>query len=166
MLQGHGCRIRGTQAQAVSYNAPDQDQSPPAGAAMRTLVLLTMTILAVSACATIEGKKKTATFETAVFRYSKAIRWSEFGLADSMRRLPEGLHTAQPAEFLEHIKVTSYETLATSPVADGSEVRVTVRIVYYHNDSPKLSTLLDNQIWKYDADSHSWHITTPLPVFR
>jgi hypothetical protein len=133
---------------------------------MRTLVLLTMTILALSACSTIESRKKTATFETAVFRYSKAIRWSEFGLADSMRRLPEGPHTVQPAAFLEHIKVTSYETLATSPVADGSEVRVTVRIVYYHDDGPRLNTLLDNQVWKYDADSHSWYITTPLPAFR
>ena len=133
---------------------------------MRTVLLVVMTVLTLSACATIDSKKKSATFETAMFRYSKAIRWSEFGLADGMRRLPDRQHTAQPVEYLEHIKITSYETLSTSSLDDGSEVRVTVRIIYYHDDGLKLNTLLDNQVWKYDEDTHSWYITTPLPVFR
>lgn len=125
-----------------------------------------MTVLVLTACATIDSKKKSATFETAMFRYSKAIRWGEFGLADSMRRLPEGEHATQPAGYLEHIKITSYETISTSSLDDGSEVKVTARIVFYHDDGVKLNTLLDNQLWKYDEDKHEWYITTPLPVFR
>ena len=133
---------------------------------MRTFLLVTMTILALSACATIDSKKKSATFETAVFRYSKAIRWSEFGLADGMRRLPDQHYPTQSIEQLQHIKITSYETLSTSSLDDGSDVKVVVRIVYYHDDGMKLHTLLDNQVWEYDEDSYSWHITTPLPIFK
>lgn len=132
---------------------------------MRTMLLVTMTVLALSACATIDSKKKASIFETAMFRYSKAIRWSEFGLADEMRRLPEGQHKMQSTEYLRHIKITSYETLSTSSLTDDSSVRVTVRIVYYHDDTSKLNTLLDNQVWEYDEDKHNWFITTPLPLF-
>lgn len=132
---------------------------------MRTLFLVTIAVLALSACSTIDSKRKTATFETAVFRYSKAIRWSEFGLADGMRRLPAGDYVTQRPEYLEHIKVTSYETLGTSNISDA-EIEVTVRIVYYHDDGLKLNTLIDNQLWKFDADGAYWYITTPLPVFK
>ena len=133
---------------------------------MRTLLLLTMTVLALSACTTIDSKKKASTFETAMFRYSKAIRWGEFGLADSMRRLPEGQHPVQSTESLEHIRITSYETLSTGSLDDGAGVKVVVRIVFYHDDGVTLNTLTDNQVWEYDDDTRSWYITTPLPVFR
>lgn len=133
---------------------------------MRTLFLATLTVLALSACTTIDSKKKSSTFETAMFQYSKAIRWNEFGLADSMRRLPDGQQPVQSAELLEHIRITSYETLGTNSIDDGSEIRVAVRIKYYHDDSMSLDTLIDNQVWKYDADKKTWYITTPLPAFR
>ena len=44
--------------------------------------------------------------------------------------------------------------------------RVAVRIRYYHDDTLSLGTLIDNQIWKYDADKKTWYITTPLPSFK
>ena len=133
---------------------------------MRTFLMLAVTALLLSACATISSKKKSSTFEMAMYNYSKAIRWSEFALADSMRRLPEGRYATQSVEQLEHIRVTSYETLNTSGLEDETGVRVTARIVYYHDDGMKLNSLLDNQLWKYDEDNHSWYITTPLPVFK
>lgn len=143
---------------------PGIDTAP--GTTMRTFFLVALTTLMLTACASIDSRKKSSTFDTAMFHYEKAIRWSEFGLADGMRRLPDGMHPAQSPQELEHIKITSYETLGTNSTDDGTEVRVTVRIVYYHDDSPKLNTLMDNQVWKYDADKQSWYITTPLPVFR
>jgi hypothetical protein len=133
---------------------------------MRTIFLVTLTVLVLSACATIDSKKKSSTFETAMFRYEKAMRWSEFGLADSMRRLPEGQLPAQPVELLEHIRITAYETLGTNSNSDGSEIRVAVRIRYYHDDGLKVGTLIDNQVWKYDEEQKTWYITTPLPTFR
>lgn len=134
---------------------------------MRRLLVPILIVLVLGACAGIDNRKKLSTFETAVFRYSKAIRWSEFGLADSMRRLPDDLPAAaQPPGQLERIRITGYETLATDRSPDGSEMRVTVRIVYYHEDGLKVNTLVDNQVWQYDADRSTWYITTPLPDFR
>jgi len=133
---------------------------------MRTLLLAAMAVLLLAACTTIDSRKKSASFETAMLNYSKAIRWGEFGLADSMRRLQGGQHALQSSDYLEHIKITSYETISTSSLEDGSTIRVTAKIVYYHDDGMKLNSLLDNQDWKYDEDAHTWYITTPLPVFK
>jgi hypothetical protein len=133
---------------------------------MRTLLLVTMTVLGLAACATFDSKKKSATFDSATSSYSNAIRWGEYAFADSMRRLPEGQHALQPARLLEHIRVSSYETLSTSSLEDGTGVRVIARIGYYHDDGIKLETLLDNQVWQYDEEAGAWYITTPLPAFR
>jgi len=156
-----------SQPEAVSYNAAHtMFDTSPAGAAMRTLLLVIMTVIALTACTTIDSKKKSAIFETTQLKYSKAIRWGEFGLADSMRRLPDGQHATQDAESLEHIKVTSCETISTSSLEDGSRLRVTARIDYYHDDGMKVNSLLDNQVWEYDEDASTWYIITPLPVFK
>jgi uncharacterized protein YceK len=134
---------------------------------MRTLLVPIVIMLMLGACASIDSRKKASTFETALFRYSKAIRWSEFGMADSMRRLPEDLPAAtRPPGQLEHIRVTGYETLATDSSPDGSEIRVSARIVYYHEDGLRVNSLIDNQIWQYDDEQDTWYITTPLPDFR
>jgi len=133
---------------------------------MRTLLLVTMTVLGLAACTTFDSKKKSSSFELAMSSYGNAIRWGEYGLADSMRRLPDGQQALQPARSLGHIKVTSYETVSTSSLEDGSGVRVIARIGYYHDDGMKLDSLLDNQVWEYDADAGFWYITTPLPVFK
>jgi len=134
---------------------------------MHTTLMVTMTTaLVLSACATYSNAQKSSTLDTALFNYGKAIRWSEFGLADSMRRLPAEQKTMQPAEQLEHIRVTSYEHLGTTDLGDGSGISVTARIAYYRDDGMKLNTVLDYQVWKYDEESHSWYIITPLPEFR
>jgi len=133
---------------------------------MRTLLLVIMTVIALAACATIDSKKKSATLETTLLKYSNAIRWGEFGLADSMRHLPGGQHATQTTETLEHIKVTSYETISTSSLEDGSGLRTTVKIDYYHDDGMKVNSLLDDQVWEYDEDTTTWYIITPLPVFK
>jgi len=133
---------------------------------MRALILLLVTSLLLSACAAVDDSKKSITLDKALWQYETAIRWVDFSTANSMRR-PEGnaAYSPDPA-LLKHIKVTSYEVLNSTTTADHAEVRMAVEIVYYNDERMTLTTLTDNQIWKYDPEIKDWYIITPLPAFK
>ena len=46
------------------------------------------------------------------------------------------------------------------------EVRRVVEIRYYNENSMKIVTLMDHQVWEYDAEGNTWYLITPLPAFR
>ena len=133
--------------------------------AHRISITLLATLL-LSACAAVDNSKKSITLDQATRYYETCIRWAEFKVADSMRRLEHNNLYTPSRDTLKRIKVTSYETLSTRAVDDNATVHIQVEIVYYNEGSMKLVTLIDNQVWKYDAENKSWYITTPLPAFR
>ena len=136
------------------------------GHCMRAFILFVVSSLLLTACAAVDDSKKSITLDKALWQYETAIRWVDFGTANSMRRT-EGtaVYSPDPA-LLKNIKVTSYEVMNTTTSADHSEVNMTVEIVYYHDERMKLETLTDHQTWKYDPEIKAWYITTPLPAFK
>ena len=130
------------------------------------IFILTLAALLLCACAAVDKSKKSITLDQALRNYETAIRWAEFKAADSMRRLEGDAHYTPSPDTLKRIRVTSYETANMSAFEDNTIVNIRVEIVYYNEDSMKLVTLTDNQIWKYDPEIKSWYITTPLPAFR
>ena len=133
--------------------------------AHRIFITLLVALL-LSACTAVGDSKKAITLDQATRHYERAIRWVDFNAADSLRRLEGNAQYTPSRDTLKHIKVTSYETVNITAVDDNSTMKILVEIVYYNDDSMKLVTLTDSQIWKYDADNKSWYITTPLPAFR
>ena len=130
------------------------------------LFKLSMVALLLSACTAVGDSKKAITLDQALRNYETAIRWVEFKAADSMRRLEGNADYTPSPDTLKHIRVTSYETVNMTAFDDNSIMNIQVEIVYYNDDTMKLLTLTDNQVWKYDPDIKSWYITTPLPAFR
>lgn len=136
------------------------------GHCMRAFILFVVSSLLLTACAAVDDSKKSITLDKALWQYETAIRWVDFGTANSMRRT-EGTAVYSPdPDMLKNIKVTSYEVMNTTTSADHSEVNMTVEIVYYHDERMKLETLTDHQTWKYDPEIKAWYITTPLPAFK
>jgi DNA polymerase IIIc chi subunit len=136
------------------------------GHCMRAFILFVVSSLLLTACAAVDDSKKSITLDKALWQYETAIRWVDFGTANSMRRT-EGTAVYSPDPgMLKNIKVTSYEVMNTTTSADHSEVNMTVEIVYYHDERMKLETLTDHQTWKYDPEIKAWYITTPLPAFK
>ena len=133
---------------------------------MRAFSLLLLSSLLLSACAAVDDSKKSITLDKALWQYETAIRWVDFSSANSLRRSEGDTAYSPDPALLKHIKVTSYEVLNTTTSADHAEVKMTVEIVYYHDERMKLATLTDKQIWKYDPEIKAWYITTPLPAFR
>jgi hypothetical protein len=131
---------------------------------MKSLFTVCLLTTLLSGCATLDEKKKEQYFNDTVRVYEQAIRWADFATATSFQRLEQ---TATPQAMPpDSIRVTSYQQLNAQVLADGEEVRVSVKIDYYNSDTLKVVTLMDNQVWKFDPDETAWYITTPLPAFR
>jgi PBP1b-binding outer membrane lipoprotein LpoB len=126
-------------------------------------ILLTLLL---SGCAAVDDSKKTITYDKAAWKYETAIRWVDFGTANTLRRLEDSAAYSPDLNTLQHIKVTSYNVINSTVSEDHTEIRLAVEIIYYNDDRMKLSTIIDNQVWKYDPEIRDWYITTPLPPFK
>jgi hypothetical protein len=133
---------------------------------MRVFTLFLLSSLLLSSCAAVDDSKKSITLDKALWQYETAIRWVDFSSANSLRRPEGGAQLVPDPELLKHIKVTSYNVLNSTASEDNAEVNMTVEIIYYHDERMRLSTLTDNQTWKYDPAIKAWYITTPLPAFK
>jgi len=133
---------------------------------MRRIIYTILMALSLAGCAAVDDSKKTITYDKAMWKYETAIRWVDFGTANSLRRLEDPTAYTPDLETLQHIKVTSYNLINKVPSEDKAEVRLTVEIVYYNDRTMKLITIIDNQVWKYDPAVKDWYISTPLPPFK
>jgi len=133
---------------------------------MYRIIYSILLVLSLSGCAAVDDSKKTITYDKALWKYETAIRWVDFGTANSLRRLEDSSAYSPDLKTLQHIKVTSYNVVNKVMSEDHAEVRLAVEIVYYNDRSMKLITIIDNQIWKYDPAIKDWYITTPLPPFK
>jgi hypothetical protein len=131
---------------------------------MKQFLTGVLVTLLLAGCATISENKRQKSFDETTLLYEKAIRWGDFTIARQFQRL-EGGTQGRPLPQAG-IRVTSYRQLGKRALPDDNMIAVTVQIDYYHNDTLKVITLTDNQIWTYTPDENSWRITTPLPAFR
>lgn len=133
---------------------------------MHRIIYTVLMALLLSACAAVDDSKKTITYDKALWKYETAIRWVDFGTANSLRRLEDTAAYTPDVETLRHIKVTSYNLLNKVLSEDNAEAHLTVEIVYYNDKTMKLVTIIDNQVWRYDPVIKDWYISTPLPPFK
>lgn len=133
---------------------------------MRRIIYSVLVALLLSGCAAVDDSKKTITYDKALWKYETAIRWVDFGTANSLRRLEDTAAYTPDPETLQHIKVTSYNLINKVLSEDNAEAHLTVEIVYYNDRTMKLITIIDNQVWRYDPAIKDWYIATPLPPFK
>jgi hypothetical protein len=133
---------------------------------MYRLICSVLLALSLSGCASVDASKKTITYDKAMWKYETAIRWVDFGTANSLRRLEDQNAYTPDLGTLQHIKVTSYNLKQRTVSEDNSQAQLAVEIIYYNDQTMKLVTIIDNQIWKYDPVIKDWYISTPLPPFK
>jgi outer membrane biogenesis lipoprotein LolB len=131
---------------------------------MKIFLTSVLVTLLLAGCATISDNKRQKSFDETTLLYEKIIRWGDFAAASQFQQL-EGDAQGRPLPQAD-IRVTSYRQLSRNTLSNENTIAVKVQIDYYHNDTLKVITLTDNQIWKYTPDENSWRITTPLPVFH
>ena len=133
---------------------------------MYRLICAASLAISASGCAAVDDSKKTITYDKALWKYETAIRWVDFGTANSLRRLEDPSASTPDRETRQRVKVTSYDVMNKNISEDRAEIKLTVQIVYYNDANMKLSTIIDKQVWRYDPEIKDWYISTPLPPFK
>lgn len=137
---------------------------------MYRLICSVLLALSLSGCSAVGGavdsSKKSITYDKAMWKYETAIRWADFGTANSLRRLEDQSAYTPDLSTLQHIRVTSYALKQETFSENNSRVQRAVEIIYYNDQTMKLVTIIDNQTWEYDPVIKDWYISTPLPPFK
>jgi hypothetical protein len=93
------------------------------------------------------------------------VRWNEIGQAAGF--LDPQVQESQPftaadRERWSQVQVTRYLEGPQSLDADGN-VRQTVQVELADRDTQAVRTIVDRQVWRYDAVAKKWWLTTGLP---
>ena len=130
------------------------------------ILLLSMLMLGLSACASAGGKQMSA-LEQAQYAYSAAIRWGD--IEGAWTQVDPTWKSAHPLTDIERarykqVQVTSYKPVASEPVGEGMALRVVEIGVVNRNTMAERSMRYEER-WRFDAPSKTWLVTSGLPDF-
>ena len=134
---------------------------------MRSLrwILAMLSAALLSACAA-SGKSKASDLEATLMAYEGAIRWGNIeaavGFLDpaSQEEHPVSRLTL---ERFQQLQIVGYREQAAPILGPDGLARqmVLVEMVNIHSQSPR--QIMDRQVWRYDAESKRWLLTSGLP---
>ncbi|HET8897808.1 MAG TPA: lipoprotein [Rhodanobacteraceae bacterium] len=129
---------------------------------MRRLLIALVIALLLSGCATNRIQKQlTQTLDG----YGATLRWGDFESA--LQYLdPEVLKKEPPSALqlarYKQVRVSQYEDSGPQAVSD-TEVRQRVVIGLINLHTQRERSIIDNQVWKYDATAERWWLESGLP---
>jgi hypothetical protein len=123
--------------------------------------LLTAALLAAGCAATFDFRRQEL-FEDSAKSYANLMRWSDFEKAGRFIA-PDA--PAPGAVRPQNVSVADYQVKQTTFSEDYRQVALRVEITYYRANDPRLRTLMDPQLWEFDADKGAWYIKSGFPKF-
>ena len=132
-----------------------------AGIAVAWLPLLAVLFLA--GCGALDQRSRLEQFEVVTEAYRKAVSWSDFERAAEI-----GGVTGVDGKVLDRlrgVKVASYEQKQVELSPDGMQARCNVNIEYTAGSSIRVRSLVDRQVWRFDAAAGRWLLVSGLPDF-
>lgn len=126
--------------------------------------LLAVAAVCLAACASLPQSEEFL-LENTLMSYAGAIRWGNFedaaGFID-----PEVLH-AHPVSALDieryhQVHVTTYNEGPARHVGEH-EVHQSVEIGIVNVNTQAARSVIDNQVWRYDAKGRRWWLMSGLP---
>jgi hypothetical protein len=132
-----------------------------------TKYILSIFILIVTGCATLNEREMLKSLEAVTDKYENSIRWGNYEQADSFIKKSEGSENDTP-DFagLKKIKVSLYKVLNRDVEKEELRAMQLVEISYYHIDYMIEKVLIDKQLWEYDAPEKKWHLKSGFPDFE
>lgn len=118
-------------------------------------------VLLLAAC----GSKRNNDLQSSLYAYQSLIRWGDFQQAAGMVDpdfLAKHPMSRLDWERFQQVQVSGYRASDPVPVNE-TEVQVVAEIefVNIHTQSPR--SIVDRQLWRFDATSKRWLLTTGLP---
>lgn len=128
----------------------------------RALMILA-TAVVVAGCP--QTKEKQGLSET-LSQYETFVRWAQWDAASgfvAQEYLDENPITRLDMDRLRLFKVTQYLVRSATPVDDGDGLLQTVEIKMFNKNQARERTIIDEQYWKYDAETQRWSLHSGLP---
>ena len=98
--------------------------------------------------------------------YASTVRWGDFASASQFvapeTRKKHPLSDLDKARF-QQVRVTEYDDDDPPVPVDDTEVRQTVRISLVNVNTQAERSVVDKQVWHYDAATKRWWLTSGLP---
>lgn len=117
------------------------------------------------ACATDQMRSKQKVLDDTLRSYAATIRWGDIAQAQAF--VDPKVLQAHPPTSLElarykQVQVSGYDEQPAVPVGD-TEVRQNVRIDLVNVNTQHARSIVDHQVWRYDAEAKRWWLSSGLP---
>lgn len=126
---------------------------------------IVLSSLLLGACATENIRSKQTVLDETLLRYAATIRWGDVAAAQAFidpKVLAEHPPTALELARFKQVQVTGYNEQPPTPVGEN-EVRQSVEIGLVNIASQAARSVVDHQVWHYDATTKHWWLMTGLP---
>lgn len=122
-------------------------------------------ILLVLLCACAAPKADQSLLDSTLLSYAGVIRWGNF--EDAEAYIEPELRKAHPVSKIDlerytQIKVSGYNEQPARPAGVG-EVHQTVQIDIVNVNTQSMRSIVDHQVWHYDAKTKHWWLMSGLP---
>ena len=127
--------------------------------------LLSLGMVVLAGCSTLESKSRLEQFDRYTRGYARALTWSNFDVAYSATKAAQ--ETPLPdAAALKDIKITSYEPAAPLVEQEGKTVKRVARIRYVHITRMAERSLTMDEVWNYSDEAGRWFLQSGFPQFK
>jgi hypothetical protein len=126
----------------------------------RSILLIVAAVVLTVGCASTFDFRREEVFEETVRTYGRLITWSDFGSAGAYLA-PDATVKSVP----QGVRVAGYDFKQLVFTQDKLAAVNVVEINYYRETELRLKTLLDRQLWEFNADRQTWMLKSGFPPF-
>ena len=130
-----------------------------------SLLLPVLLLLFIGGCQTIANKQSNIELEKVLNSYHTTVRWGNPEQAYIFLK-PESFPDLEIPSDLDNIRVTGYEVIQQPTPLSEELVNQTARISYVLKDRQIERTLMDRQVWEYQAEHKIWYRINPIPEYK
>ncbi|MEW8299359.1 MAG: asparagine synthetase [Candidatus Thiodiazotropha sp.] len=121
-------------------------------------------ICLLTACQTLEEKRRSQSLQDTLRSYEATIRWSS-GLYAGKFRDPQ-LDVNETGRQRKNIRVTHYEVVQGPTMLGDKRAVQTAVIQYVLQENQIVREITDQQVWLYDEAQEKWFLSSQVPEFK
>ena len=129
---------------------------------LRTILLLSLATLLTGCPQTKEDKNLSETLK----QYETIVRWAQWDAAIdfvSMEYQVEHPISRLDLDRLRLFRVTQYAVRSSAPIDEGNGLIQVVEIRMFNKNQARERSIIDEQYWKYNAETERWKLHSGLP---
>ncbi len=118
-----------------------------------------------AACASDPTRGKAKALDDALRGYASTVRWGDIEQAESF--VDPDYRTAHPFTSIERsrfqqVRISGYDEQPVQRTGED-EVRQNVEIQLINENTQGVRSVIDRQVWRYDATANRWWLSSGLP---